>query len=233
MTIYLIRHGTTVWNAIYKIQGASDIPLDDIGEAIAKATGEALIRSGLQFQHVFSSPLSRAYRTAELVAPGAGICTDQRLRELSFGDFEGRFVPDMTNDPSCAFRFFKSDPYRYNEEIIALNAISGTKRYESLADLLGRAESFVEDVVSPLALSAPENTNILISGHGAVNKALLMAFSKNKDLHSFWGKGLQRNCGINLITACADASGAVRHEVDETTRVYYDPEAFGGVRNLL
>ena len=57
-----------------------------------------------------------------------------------------------------------------------------------------------------------------------MNKALLMAFQKKTDLRSFWGKGLQDNCGITLIKASAGKDGSVLYQSDETSLTYY-PEA--------
>lgn len=65
MEIYLVRHGSTEWNRIKKIQGQSDIPLDETGLAMAHQSGLALLKEGIKFDFVFASPLTRAYITAK------------------------------------------------------------------------------------------------------------------------------------------------------------------------
>ncbi len=242
MKIYLLRHGTTDWNAARRIQGQTDIPLDAEGERIAKLTGEALAAEGIIFSHVFSSPLRRAYRTAQLAAPGAEILTDPRITELNFGAFEGLSVEEMQNDAHCAFRFFRADPFLYNEEIRKLHAADPENESETLTALCARTGSFIRDRIDPLvraeagaekagrtagptSSAAPANTNILISGHGAMNRGLMMYFRNTKDLRAFWGRGLQANCGIFLIEASVSASGEVLYHTEEDCRIFYNAEA--------
>lgn len=251
MKIYLLRHGTTDWNAARRIQGQTDIPLDAEGERIAKLTGEALAAEGITFSHVFSSPLRRAYRTAQLAAPGAEILTDPRITELNFGAFEGLSVEEMQNDAHCAFRFFRADPFLYNEEIRKLHASDPENECETLTALCARTESFIRERIDPLvraeagatasgtpagisktgptagptSSAAPANTNILISGHGAMNRGLMMYFRNTKDLRAFWGRGLQANCGIFLIEASVSASGEVLYHTEEDCRIFYNAEA--------
>ena len=238
MKLYILRHGTTHWNAVHRIQGQSDIPLDAAGEEIARQTGANLAASGIRFDLVYSSPLLRALRTAELAAPGTEILTDPRLRELSFGPYEGQVTWEMAEDPGCAFRYFKEDPLRYNQEVLRTAAISSRASSpgdppESLTSLCRRTASFLTEVVEPLVRTSPDSRKILISGHGAMNRGLLMHMQKTEDLRTFWGRGLQANCGIYEITAEADRFGAVRYQVDETCRIFYDPEVIQNISGLL
>jgi len=70
-TFYLVRHGQTEWNALGRIQGRSDIPLNEVGRAQAQEAAEALEMSGLQA--IYSSPLSRALDTASIMAAHLGL----------------------------------------------------------------------------------------------------------------------------------------------------------------
>jgi len=224
MNIYLLRHGTTEWNSSFRIQGQTDIPLDTEGERIARLTGEALTAEGITFSHVFSSPLRRAYRTAQLAAPYARIIIDPRITELNFGTFEGLVVGEMLKDAHCAFRFFRSDPCRYNEEVMKLKAAAPDSEYESLTALCERTQNFIREMIDPLVRTESSGTNILISGHGAMNRGLMMGFADSKDLRSFWGRGLQANCGIFLIEGSVTGSGDVLYRTEEECRIFYDPD---------
>lgn len=67
--ICLIRHGETAWNLEKRVQGHEDIPLDQTGEEQARRCGLALAEYGWNPRsRIASSPLSRAYRTAEIIA---------------------------------------------------------------------------------------------------------------------------------------------------------------------
>ena len=66
MEIYLIRHGTTKWNAEFRLQGKTNTPLDELGLEMARQTGIRFRELGITFDRVYSSPLRRAYNTARL-----------------------------------------------------------------------------------------------------------------------------------------------------------------------
>jgi broad specificity phosphatase PhoE len=88
--LYLARHGETDWNALGKLQGANDVPLNDRGRAQAKALGLALANEGIV--RVMASDLARAKETVEIAAASLGIADvalDRDLRERGFGPFEG------------------------------------------------------------------------------------------------------------------------------------------------
>lgn len=86
--ILVLRHGQSEWNALRKWQGHADIALDDEGVRQAQTAGELL---GV-FDSVWASDLTRARRTAEIVAESIGIGPvqiDARLRETDVGPWEG------------------------------------------------------------------------------------------------------------------------------------------------
>ena len=95
-SITLVRHGRTSYNLAGRVQGSIDIPLDDVGVWQARQTGDALRRLYVERdpvarQLVVASDLRRANRTAHLFADPLGleVHADPRLRERSFGDWEG------------------------------------------------------------------------------------------------------------------------------------------------
>jgi broad specificity phosphatase PhoE len=115
-TIYYIRHGETSWNAEGRLQGAQDVPLNDLGRRQAACAGNILAdlfvrdrrdKSTLSF---VSSPLGRARSTMELVRaelklPPADYGLDDRLREIGYGEWEGSTLPEMQmEDPELFAR---------------------------------------------------------------------------------------------------------------------------------
>jgi broad specificity phosphatase PhoE len=104
--IYYIRHGETSWNALGRLQGVQDIPLNDLGRKQAAAAGNILLdlfaRDGRDLSQLdfVASPLIRARATMELVRgelklPSAGYALDDRLREIGYGKWEGSTLPEM------------------------------------------------------------------------------------------------------------------------------------------
>jgi probable phosphoglycerate mutase len=99
-TIYYIRHGETSWNAEGRLQGAQDIPLNDLGRRQAahagNVLGDLLKRDGRDNTALpfVASPLQRARATMELVRgalklPPEKYALDDRLREIGYGVWEG------------------------------------------------------------------------------------------------------------------------------------------------
>lgn len=87
---WFLRHGETDWNAQGLSQGSTDIPLNPKGLAQAAAAAEMLRHRGIAT--IVASPLDRAATTARIVAEALGLSieTDHDLREVGFGEQEGR-----------------------------------------------------------------------------------------------------------------------------------------------
>jgi broad specificity phosphatase PhoE len=88
--LYLVRHGETEWNAARRIQGRTDIPLNDTGREQARQAAELLARR--RWQGVYTSPLGRAHETARIIADRlglAGVTDIDALVERDYGEAEG------------------------------------------------------------------------------------------------------------------------------------------------
>ena len=99
-SILLVRHGETKWNLQRRVQGRFDSPLTERGIAQAHAIGLLVGRlSDAAFVRIVSSPLSRARRTAEIIAAhlaaSAELAIDDRLREISVGSWDGLTYHDI------------------------------------------------------------------------------------------------------------------------------------------
>ncbi|WP_424467112.1 histidine phosphatase family protein [Pseudoclavibacter helvolus] len=102
MRIGLIRHGETEWNATGLLQGATDIPLNSRGLDQASDAAGLLVNQG--WSRLYSSPLTRARVTAEIISEGTGLGAPTLLPgviERSFGVLEGEkyWMPDGTRRP--------------------------------------------------------------------------------------------------------------------------------------
>ena len=103
MLIYMIRHGQTDWNAEGRMQGQKDVGLNDIGRQQAAENGRKLAQilgsHAGDFDFV-SSPLGRTRDTMERARTAMGLVPgeyrlDDRLKELSFGAWEGSTLPEL------------------------------------------------------------------------------------------------------------------------------------------
>lgn len=93
---FLVRHGETEWNKIRRIQGVSDIPLNDTGRAQAASLGNIL--AAHTFDLIVSSPLSRALETATIIAGRLGMPQPLIIPDLierNYGEAEGSNGRDL------------------------------------------------------------------------------------------------------------------------------------------
>jgi probable phosphoglycerate mutase len=108
--LYVARHGETDWNAMHRWQGQTDIPLNALGRAQARALAEALRCAGLG--GIVASDLSRAQETAAIVAAELAVpivYVDEQLRERSFGCFEGLTGDECEHLHPEAWRLWKAE----------------------------------------------------------------------------------------------------------------------------
>jgi probable phosphoglycerate mutase len=178
--LYIIRHGRTDWNDRHKLQGRTDIPLNTQGRLMAEKAREEYLDVPLDL--CFSSPLIRAKETADILLRGRNIpiLTDDRLREMSFGDFEGQ---ENTFDlPDCPINVLFKAPEKYTA------SVGGAETFE---ELFARTGSFLREVIDPLM---KQQKNVLIVGHGAMNLSIISQI-RHLPIDQFWSTGIE-NCKI-------------------------------------
>ncbi|MCM1272902.1 MAG: histidine phosphatase family protein [Clostridium sp.] len=202
MELYIVRHGQTLWNQGKRLQGSTDISLNDNGRELAIKTGQALADTTIDI--IYSSPLKRAYETATLIRGDRDIeiRTDDRIKELSFGHFEGESFSELLKDDSLTFQYFFKKPHLYQA------ADDG----ETLEHLIERAGQFMSEVIEPLEKKCER---VMIVAHGALNKAI-MSYIKKHSVEYFWSGGLQENCNVIIV----DYTDGVYNIIDET-RLFY------------
>lgn len=185
MELYVVRHGRTKWNAEGRLQGTTDIALDEEGRRVAIELGERMDRHGIVFDAIYVSPLIRAYETACLIRGrhNIPIIRDERLRELGFGICEGASYEEWL-DSASPYRCFFEEPERY------LPPEEG----ESLESVCQRTKEFVREVLE----SKPSEGRYMVVAHGALNKGM-MCYLEGNTIDRFWGEGLQKNCEADIF----------------------------------
>ena len=177
--LYIMRHGKTDWNQLWKIQGRTDIPLNDVGRKMAEEARE--LYKDVNFDVCYCSPLIRAKETAEIFLMGREIeiIEDDRLKEMSFGIYEGseRVLEQEAHPLKPLF----ADPVNYK-------AVEGGESYE---ELYARTGSFLKEIALPLV---EEGKDVLIVGHGAMNLSIVSQV-KNIPLERYWETSIE-NCRL-------------------------------------
>ena len=175
--LYIMRHGKTNWNKYHKLQGRTDIPLNDEGKEMAMKA--YLEYKNVHFDVCYSSPLSRALETANIVLKDRDIpiITDERLVEMSFGEYEG--IENSFKDPSCPINVMFTNPEKYT------HSIGGAETFE---ELFRRTGSFLKEVIEPLL---KEGKDVLIVGHGMMNLSIISQI-RNIPIDKFWSVGIEQ-----------------------------------------
>jgi len=186
--IYLIRHGQTDWNTEGRLQGHTDIHLNDQGIEQALKLKEKLAL--INFSAVVSSDLARAHKTAELVLEPRqlGIITTPELRERSLGRWEG---------------FLWSEYNQWLKEKVSLESLTkdeyvafkAEKNIESYDEVYTRVKNCITSNAASL-----KGSTVLFASHGGVLAAVLY----NLDFRP-GHRWLVNNCGY--IKLRVDARG--------------------------
>jgi probable phosphoglycerate mutase len=165
--IYYIRHGETAWNAAGRLQGAQDTALNDLGREQAVQAGhilsDLLARDGRDKWELpyVSSPLLRARTTMELMRgalelPLAQYATDDRLREIGYGKWEGFTLAEMQAADPVFFARRLVDKWRVAPE--------GGETYEAVQRRMSEWYGQV-------------NTDTVVVAHGGTARALMVALA--------------------------------------------------------
>lgn len=155
--VLLVRHGQTEWNRVERFRGTIDIPLNEKGVWQAEQAALA-IRERYRISAVYSSPLSRAIRTAEAIGRASGVPVQPlpAIADFSYGDWEGRTPEEVEATDPDSYRLWMTRPH--------LASIPGGV---SLRRLRARVAAGVQGV----AAAHPTETVVLVS-HRMVCKVL-------------------------------------------------------------
>jgi broad specificity phosphatase PhoE len=159
VTLYYIRHGETDWNLVRRYQGQRDIPLNATGRDQAARNGRALAEllgaQAAPLEYV-ASPLSRARETMEIVRrelglPRSHFRTDDRLKEIHYGHWEGHLFDDVPAVDPEGFAARRADAWAWQPH--------GGESYSALSDRVG---GWLRDI----------ERDCVVVAHGGVSRAL-------------------------------------------------------------
>ena len=176
--LILIRHGQTDMNKDQLYYGRLDVPINETGKEQAENTRKNLVELEIDYDKIYSSPMKRAYETAEIVNyKNLEIEKDDELREMDFGIFEGSY---------------KEIIKKYPEEMEKLKKDWKTYSYvtgENPFMLQKRALKFLEKI--------DKNKNNMVVTHWGIICTLL-SFLFSSELEGYW-KYQVKNGGIVII----------------------------------
>lgn len=204
MKIYIIRHGETAWNAQRRIQGRSDVELNENGRRLAKVTAQAL--KDIPFDLAYTSPLKRAVETAQIIIRGRDIpiIPEPDIIEMAFGVFEGEVMTeDNPRLTDTGFLHFFTAPDQYQ----------APEGGEDFSQVRTRTTRFLQTLAAREDLAGK---TILVSSHGAAIKGMLSTLYPT-EVKDFWHGGVHKNCAVSLVEA---ENGQMKLVEDGT--VYYE-----------
>ncbi|MDF7682393.1 histidine phosphatase family protein [Lactobacillus sp. ESL0679] len=193
LNVYLVRHGQTETNKTHLLNGSlTNLPLNEVGIKQVEALQASFDTK--QIDCIYTSPLLRAYQTAEILDQGQHeIFRDDRLKEINFGNWDGKLDKDI----------YAKYPQAFDELGHLKENYSNYCTGESFQHLKERATSFWRELVQN-----HEDENILLVTHGFVIRSLTqVAFSfpaaspigevKNASVSSFSIDDKSKNIFLN------------------------------------
>ena len=164
--LVLVRHGESQWNLENRFTGWIDVPLTAKGEEEARNAGTELKAAGLRFDCAFTSVLTRAKKTLEIVLnvlgqPDIPVEYDQALNERHYGDLQG------LNKAETAAKFGDAQVHiwRRSYDVPPPNG-------ESLKDTAARTLPYFDARILPLV---KEGKDVIVSAHGNSLRSIVMA----------------------------------------------------------
>ncbi len=181
LQLFVVRHGSTVWNRETRYQGQKDISLSEEGK-------EQAAKISIRFQQepvqgIYTSPLKRALHTADMIAKPHGMEVGilPGMKEIGFGDWEGKPYSIVQQEYAETLRHWIEDPVQ--------NPIPNG---ECLKDLKRRVKSALDEI-----LARHSTGKVILVGHSGSIR-MIFCIVLNMELSSFW-RIMQFNGAVNLI----------------------------------
>lgn len=188
-TLYLVRHGETLWNYARRYQGHADIALNENGKVQAEALAERL--AGERFAALYASDLVRAHETARIIARphGLPVQTMPGLREISFGAWEG-----LTRDEIR--ERFPEVSSRWWSRPVETRLPDG----ETLAEVGARVMRAVGAITR-----RHMDEKVVVAAHGGTIRVIVAVYL-GMDLNEYW-RLRQDNTALSIIDVFDDGRG--------------------------
>jgi len=191
--VILVRHGQSTYNLKKLIQGQIDLSeLTELGISQAKQVGETL--KGIPFDHIYASPLKRAYKTAEAIVevlqselPDTPLPEAvDTIKEIDLPLWEGLSFTDAEAQYPEIYKLWRNDPAN-----CMMPLADGTEFYP-VRSLYDRATQFWQTI-----LPKHQGETLLLIAHSAINRALIAtAIGQDPEIHERLG---QANCAISVL----------------------------------
>ena len=188
-TLYVIRHAESQWNPIGRYQGLLDPDLSERGEKQAQLLALELKNKGIEL--IYTSPLTRTKRTAQIVAQvlGVPLIEDRRVIEIDHGVWSGKLVEEVKREFPEMFETWIKEPWKVD-----------FPQGENLLKVYERVKNFIEEIKEK-----HKNQTVAVVSHTVPIRALYCA-ALGLPIEYFWSFG------------CDNASySIVRFEEDRTT----------------
>ncbi len=178
--IYLVRHAQSEFNEKGLFQGRLDSDLTPLGFVQARMVANFL--KGKNIQAILSSPQRRAYKTALTISDVLDLPVeiDERLREMSFGNLEGKRFLDLASQERDLIKAWLENPVK-----------SPLPTQESMILFEERVKSFLEDI------TAREEETVVVVAHGGTLHALV-CLAIGISLEKMWWVHMD-NTGVSLL----------------------------------
>jgi broad specificity phosphatase PhoE len=192
LRVYLLRHGETAWNADNnRYCGRTDIALTEKGLKQAEEVKRQL--QGIEWVNVYSSPLQRAYTTAQ-IASGREVTKDDRLIEADFGVWETKTKEEFIAENEILWTNWMNDP--------AAHRAGGTG--ETGAEIVARTVDFFQSMQQRY-----KEGNIMVVAHNGINR-LYLAHKLGMPLKNY-RQIVQQNSSVTCFTL--DENGVLTLEL--------------------
>lgn len=191
--LYITRHGETEWNLNNKMQGWKESKLTAKGKKQAEWLGDRL--EDIDFEAIYSSPLGRALNTAEIITDNreTEIIIDQNLKEMNFGDWEGKTSSEIKSKDFDQYKKFWEKPHLFNGE-------TG----EKFDDVRNRVIPVIDKIISN------HTNNILIVTHTVIIKTI-MAYFEQRAPSELWDPPFIHQTCLNVIEVTDDQIDIILH----------------------
>lgn len=191
--VYLVRHGLTDWNAEKRLQGQTDVSLNEVGLQQASLVAAWISEQPVKFDVIYTSDLRRAAQTAQAIASRLNIhpISHRALREIHCGEWEGFTGAEIDSKYPAEREMWRVDRYQYR--------MPGG---ENVADVQSRVSVFYQNM-----LNQHEGQTILVVTHGLALLSLV-AVLQGVPIEEYWKKNIF--IGNTSVTIVVHSNGQAK-----------------------